>query len=133
MIGSDETRAGEASHDGGGAPPPPLPPTAPDERATRLRRVPRSATVVSAPVRPTGFTQRIVVIGAVTVGVVLAGAIAVGVLAVPDLAGALEEEASSLGGWIYVAAAVLVFLETTALLGFMIHGELALLLGGVAA
>ena len=72
-------------------------------------------------------------IGAATAGVALAGAIAVGVLAVPDLAGALQEEARSLGGWIYVAVAVLVFLETTALLGFMIHGELALLLGGVAA
>jgi membrane-associated protein len=84
-------------------------------------------------VRPTGLTKHIVVIGAATVGVALAGAIAVGVLAVPDLAGALEEEARSLGGWIYVAVAVLVFLETTALLGFVIHGELVLLLGGVAA
>jgi membrane protein DedA with SNARE-associated domain len=84
-------------------------------------------------VRPTGFGQHIVVIGAATVGVALAGAIAVGVVAVPDLAGALEDGARSLGGWIYVAVAALVFLETTVLLGWMIHGELALLLGGVAA
>ena len=66
-------------------------------------------------------------------GIALAGAIAVGALAVPDLAGALSDATRSLGGWIYLAVAVLVFLETTALLGFMIHGELALLLGGVAA
>ena len=70
---------------------------------------------------------------AAAVGIALAVAIAVGAIAVPDLTGALSDATRSLGGWIYVAAAALVFLETTALLGFMIHGELALLLSGVAA
>ncbi len=70
---------------------------------------------------------------AATVAIALAGAIAVGALAVPDLAGALADATRSLGGWIYLAVAALVFLETSVLLGFMIHGELALLLGGVAA
>jgi membrane-associated protein len=71
--------------------------------------------------------------GHATTCAALAGAIAVCALAVPDLAGTLAEHARALGAWIYVAAALLVFLETTALLGFLIHGELALLLGGAAA
>ena len=65
--------------------------------------------------------------------IALAGAIAAGAVAVPDLAGALEDATRSLGGWIYLAVAAIVFLETTVLLGFVIHGELALMLGGVAA
>ncbi len=63
----------------------------------------------------------------------LAVAVAAGAVAVPDLAGELSDATRSLGGWIYLAVMALVFLETTALLGFMIHGELALMLGGVAA
>ena len=70
---------------------------------------------------------------AATAGIALAGAIAVGALSVPDLAGALSDATRSLGGWMYLAVAALVFLETTVLLGFVIHGELALMLGGVAA
>ena len=85
------------------------------------------------PVRPTGLSHRIAVICAATAGIALAAAIAVGALAVPDLAGALSDATDSLGHWIYLAVAALVFLETTALLGFVIHGELALMLGGVAA
>jgi membrane-associated protein len=84
-------------------------------------------------VRKTGLLHRIVVFCASATALALAGAIAVGALAVPDLAGALEDATRSLGGWIYVAVAALVFLETTAVLGFMIHGELALMLGGAAA
>jgi membrane-associated protein len=84
-------------------------------------------------VRSTGSLHRIVVTCAAAAAIALAGAIAVGALAVPDLAGELSDATRSLGAWIYVAAAALVFLETTALLGFMIHGELALLLAGVAA
>jgi membrane protein DedA with SNARE-associated domain len=98
-----------------------------------LRHAARSETVSTASVRQTGLPHRIVVLCAATVAIALAGAIAVGALAVPDLAGALSDATRSLGGWIYLAVAALVFLETTALLGFMIHGELALLLGGVAA
>ena len=98
-----------------------------------LRRVSGSETVLLASVRPTGLSHRIVVTCAAIAGIALAGAVAVGALAVPDLAGALSDATRSLGGGIYVAVAVLVFLETTALLGFVIHGELALLLGGVAA
>ena len=68
-----------------------------------------------------------------TAGVALAVAIAAGVVAVPDLAGALADATDSLGGWLYLALPALVFLETSALAGFLIHGELALLAGGVAA
>ena len=70
---------------------------------------------------------------AAAAGIGLAGAVALGALAVPDLAGAMSDATRSLGAWVYVAVAGLVFLETTALLGFVIHGELALLVGGVAA
>jgi membrane-associated protein len=68
-----------------------------------------------------------------TLGIGLAFAIVAGAIAVPDLAGALSDATGSLGGWIYPAVAALIFLETTALLGFLIHGELVLLVGGVAA
>jgi membrane protein DedA with SNARE-associated domain len=77
--------------------------------------------------------HRSVVARAAISGIALAGAIAVGALVLPELASTLEEETRTLGGWIYLAVALLVFFETTALLGFMIHGELALLLGGAAA
>jgi membrane-associated protein len=66
-------------------------------------------------------------------GVSFAVAIAAGAVAVPDLAGALSDATDSLGGWLYLALPALVFLETTALAGFVIHGELALLAGGFAA
>lgn len=66
-------------------------------------------------------------------GVALAVAIAAGAIAVPDLAGALSDATDSIGGWVYLALPALVFLETTALAGFLIHGELALVAGGVAA
>jgi membrane protein DedA with SNARE-associated domain len=71
--------------------------------------------------------------GLAAVALGLAVAVAAGAVAVPDAAGALSDAADSLGGWLYVAVAALVFLETTALAGFVIHGELALLVGGVAA
>jgi MYXO-CTERM domain-containing protein len=64
--------------------------------------------------------------------VVLAFVIAVGVLEVPDLADPIADATTPLGGWIYLAVMALVFLETTLLVGFLIHGELVLLLGGVA-
>ena len=66
-------------------------------------------------------------------GVALAVAIASGAVAVPDVAGAVSDATDSLGGWVYLVVPALVFFETTALAGFVIHGELALLAGGVAA
>ncbi len=65
--------------------------------------------------------------------VVLAVAIGTGVVEVPDLAGEVTDATDSIGAWIYLAVGLLIFLETTALVGFVIHGELALLVGGVAA
>ena len=72
-------------------------------------------------------------VGLAAAGVALAAAIAAGAVAVPNLASALSDATDSLGGWLYLAVPALVFLETTALAGFVIHGELALLAGGVAA
>ena len=60
---------------------------------------------------------------AAAVGIALAVAIAVGAHCRSGLTAALSDATRSLGGWIYVAAAALVFLETSALLDFMIHGE----------
>jgi F0F1-type ATP synthase membrane subunit c/vacuolar-type H+-ATPase subunit K len=84
-------------------------------------------------VQPAALTARYAPAGLATAGAALAVAIAGGAVAVPDLAGAVSETTRALGAWIYLAVAVLVFLETTALVGFVIHGELALLAGGVAA
>lgn len=84
-------------------------------------------------VRPAALTARFAPAALAIAGIGLAVAIAAGAVAVPDLAGALSDATRSLGGWIYLAVMALIFLETTALVGFVIHGELALLLGGVAA
>ena len=90
------------------------------------------ATVVHPPVRRATLTQ-LAPVGLAAAGAGLAVAIATGAIAVPDLAGALSDATDSIGGWLYVALPALVFVETTALVGFVIHGELALLAGGVAA
>lgn len=82
---------------------------------------------------PAAFTARYAPAGVAIAGIGLAIAIAVGAIGVPDLAGVLSDATRSLGGWIYLAVAVLIFLETSALVGFVIHGELVLLAGGVAA
>jgi hypothetical protein len=83
------------------------------------------------PVQPAALT-RYAPAGLAIAGIGLAAAIAAGAVAVPDLAGAISDATRSLGGWTYVAVAALIFLETTALVGFVIHGELALLFGGGA-
>jgi membrane protein DedA with SNARE-associated domain len=82
---------------------------------------------------PAALTTRLAPAGLAIAAIGLAAAIAAGAIAVPDLAGALSDATESLGGWIYVAVAALIFLETTALAGFLVHGELVLLVGGVAA
>ena len=84
-------------------------------------------------VRPAALTARFAPAGLAIAGIGLAVAIAAGAVAVPDLAGALSDATRSLGGWIYPAVLALIFLETTALVGFVIHGELVLLVGGVSA
>ena len=66
-------------------------------------------------------------------GLGLAVAVAAGAVAVPDLAGTFSDATDSLGGWIYPAVAALIFVETSVLVGFVIHGELVLLVAGVAA
>ena len=86
----------------------------------------------TAPVRRATLTQ-LAPVAVAAAGVALAVAIAAGAIAVPDLADAVADATDSLGGWIYLAVPALIFLETTALAGFVIHGELALLAGGVAA
>ena len=63
----------------------------------------------------------------------LALAIAVGAIEVPNVADDVADATSPLGAWVYLAISAFVFLETTVLLGFLIHGELLLMLGGAAA
>lgn len=82
---------------------------------------------------PAALTVRYAPAGLAIAGIGLAIAIAVGAIGVPDLAGVLADATRSLGGWIYLAVVALIFLETSALVGFVIHGELVLLVGGVAA
>lgn len=60
-------------------------------------------------------------------------AIAAGAIDLPDLAGRFSDAADSLDGWIYPAAAALIFVETTTLVGFVVHGELVLLIAAVTA
>jgi membrane protein DedA with SNARE-associated domain len=86
-----------------------------------------------APVQPAVVTARWLPVGVATAGIAMAVAIAVGAVGVPDLAGAASDATRTLGAWVYLAVVLLIFLETTALVGFVIHGELALLAGGVAA
>jgi membrane-associated protein len=106
--------------------------TAPYPRA--LRPLPRGCEHPRrVSVSPATLTARFAPAGLAGAGVALAVAIAVGIVRVPDLAGAVSDATHALGAWIYLAVLVLVFLETTALVGFVIHGELALLVGGVAA
>jgi membrane-associated protein len=83
-------------------------------------------------VQPAALTARFAPAGLAAAGVALAVAIAVGAVAVPDLAGAASDATRTLGAWVYLAVVLLIFLETSALVGFVIHGELALLVGGVA-
>jgi membrane protein DedA with SNARE-associated domain len=84
-------------------------------------------------VNPAAFTARYAPAGVALAGLGLAIAIAVGAVGVPDLAGVLSDATRSLGAWVYLAVVALIFLETSALVGFVIHGELVLLVGGVAA
>jgi membrane protein DedA with SNARE-associated domain len=92
--------------------------------AIRDRATMRAVAALAARFGPAGLA---------VAGLGLAVAVAAGIVAVPDLAGSVSGATESLGGWIYLAVVVLVFLETSALVGFVIHGELALLVAGVAA
>lgn len=82
---------------------------------------------------PAALAARLVPAALAIAGLALAVAIAAGAVGVPNLAGAVSDATDSLGAWVYVVVPALVFLETTALVGFAIHGELALLVGGVSA
>jgi membrane-associated protein len=55
------------------------------------------------------------------------------VIRVPNVADAIADATAPLGVWIHLVVVAFVFLETTVLLGFVIHGELVLMLSGVAA
>ena len=94
-----------------------------------LRSAGACETVVMAPVRRPALIR----LALAALAIALAIAIATGAIAVPNLARALSDAVDSVGAWIYVAVPALIFFETTALTGFVIHGELALLVGGVAA
>ena len=75
------------------------------------------------------MVRRAVVI--VGLGVLLA--IAIGAIRVPNAADAMADVTAPLGVWIHLVVVAFVFFETTVMLGFVIHGELVLMLGGVAA
>jgi membrane-associated protein len=73
--------------------------------------------------------------------VILAGAavalaallVAFGVIPTPDVATLLADATSSIGEWMYVVVAAFAFLETAAFVGLLVPGEMAIVVGGVAA
>jgi membrane-associated protein len=79
------------------------------------------------------LTARFAPAGLALTCIALAFAIATGAVTLPDLPGALADATRSLDVWIYPAIAGLIFLECSLLLGWLVHGELVLLAGGVAA
>jgi membrane protein DedA with SNARE-associated domain len=79
------------------------------------------------------LTARLAPAGLALTGLALAFAIAIGAVAVPDLPGTLADATRSLDAWIYPAIAGLIFLESSLLVGWLVHGELVLVAGGVAA
>jgi len=88
----------------------------------------------SASWRPAEALVRVVPVCLAVAAVGLAVAIATGVVSVPNLGEVYADaDADSLRRCIYLVLAALVFLETSSFVGFVIHGELALLAGGVAA
>ena len=60
-------------------------------------------------------------------------AVVAGLVQPPDLQGALEDLADTLGPWTYALVAGLAFLETGAFVGLIAPGETAIVLGGVVA
>src|SRR5215213_7193161 len=80
-------------------------------------------------VRPGALTIRLAPVCMAVAGLALAVAVAAGLLSVPDL----DDATDSLGGGMYGAVGLLVLLECTMIVGFVIQGELALMVGGVAA
>ena len=87
--------------------------------ARDLLRSAGACSVVTAPVRRATFTQ-LAPVGLAAAGRTLL-AIASGAIAVPDVAGAASDATDSIGDWVYLALPALVFVETTALAGFVIH------------
>jgi membrane protein DedA with SNARE-associated domain len=59
--------------------------------------------------------------------------VVLGAVPLPDLNGALEDAAGTLGGWAYPAVAGFAFLETGAFVGLAVPGETAVVVGGVVA
>jgi hypothetical protein len=59
--------------------------------------------------------------------------VASGVIRTPDAGTFLADATSSIGGWMYVVVAALAFLETAAFVGLLVPGEMAIVVGGVAA
>lgn len=59
--------------------------------------------------------------------------VASGVVPAPDVGAFLADATSSIGAWMYVVVAALAFLETAAFVGLLVPGEMAIVVGGVAA
>ena len=58
-------------------------------------------------------------------GAAVALMVVLGAVPLPDLNGALEDAAGTLGGWAYPAVAGFAFLETGAFVGLAVPGETA--------
>jgi membrane-associated protein len=72
---------------------------------------------------------------AIAVVTVALGALAVasGLIPTPDIGALLASATSSLGAWLYLVVAAFAFFETAAFVGLLVPGEIAIVVGGVAA
>jgi membrane protein DedA with SNARE-associated domain len=60
-------------------------------------------------------------------------AVASGLIPTPDIGALLASATSSLGAWLYLVVAAFAFFETAAFVGLLVPGEIAIVVGGVAA
>jgi hypothetical protein len=70
---------------------------------------------------------------AVALAALAALAVAAGVIPTPDVGSLLARATISIGAWMYLVVAALAFLETAAFVGLLVPGEIAIVVGGVAA
>lgn len=73
---------------------------------------------------------RLIVLAAVAVALAAYGA---GLITTGSLDDTIREAGPTLGAWMYLVVGALAFLETAALIGLVVPGELAVVIGGVAA
>lgn len=93
---------------------------------------PPNADTGSTPIGTVRRRVPVVGIGVAACGLLVLGVLT-GVIPLPDLGALLRNLSDVLGTWTYALVPALAFLETAALLGLLVPGETAVLVGGVVA